>query len=249
MSCDTQRLAMDYHIIGIRECAAEVSRYLVAIEGMDLEDPLRIRLMSHLQYYAQQREVSGKVSSSSCWPATPYQTNSLSATAYQTYMQQPTACNTYTSQIPHTVHSYSTTNTLTNSSPTSIQTNVDHPNGTVVNISTPIQSVSLNPQQIQQSRTERAHHDPQAQNHGPQQSVQHPEYSSDQTQEHQNVSYMEMNSNNQRNLSTASAVSFDNLSHYSTNNTISYSASGGALNYIGTSGSKPYRPWGTEMAY
>ncbi|XP_013107438.2 hairy/enhancer-of-split related with YRPW motif protein [Stomoxys calcitrans] len=57
---DPQRFAMDYHIIGFRECAAEVARYLVTIEGMDIQDPLRLRLMSHLQYFVQQRELSVK---------------------------------------------------------------------------------------------------------------------------------------------------------------------------------------------
>uniref|UniRef100_A0A182RSL8 Hairy/enhancer-of-split related with YRPW motif protein n=1 Tax=Anopheles funestus TaxID=62324 RepID=A0A182RSL8_ANOFN len=59
-SYDPQRFAMDYHIIGFRECVAEVARYLVTIEGMDVQDPLRLRLMSHLQCFATQRELSSK---------------------------------------------------------------------------------------------------------------------------------------------------------------------------------------------
>lgn len=51
---------MDYHNIGFRECAAEVARYLVTIEGMDIQDPLRLRLMSHLQCYAAQRDLASK---------------------------------------------------------------------------------------------------------------------------------------------------------------------------------------------
>ncbi|KAL3215076.1 hypothetical protein MRX96_006658 [Rhipicephalus microplus] len=55
--------------MGFRECASEVARYLVAIEGIDLQDPLRLRLMSHLQCYSAQRELAAK---SSCWsPASP----------------------------------------------------------------------------------------------------------------------------------------------------------------------------------
>jgi len=57
---DTASLAMDYRIVGFRECAAEVSRYLVSIEGMDLQDPLRLRLIGHLQCYSAQREASAK---------------------------------------------------------------------------------------------------------------------------------------------------------------------------------------------
>ena len=40
---------------GFRECMGEVSRYLVAVEGMHLEEPLRLRLMSHLQATATAR--------------------------------------------------------------------------------------------------------------------------------------------------------------------------------------------------
>ena len=51
---------MDYRLVGFRECAAEVSRYLVSIEGIDLQDPLRQRLIGHLQCYGAQREASAK---------------------------------------------------------------------------------------------------------------------------------------------------------------------------------------------
>lgn len=57
---DTAALAMDYRSVGFRECAAEVARYLVTIEGMDIQDPLRLRLLSHLQCYSAQREVATK---------------------------------------------------------------------------------------------------------------------------------------------------------------------------------------------
>jgi hairy and enhancer of split related with YRPW motif len=63
---DPQRYAMDYHSIGFRECASEVARYLVSCEGLDIQDPLRLRLMSHLQCFAAQRELASK----SC--STPY---------------------------------------------------------------------------------------------------------------------------------------------------------------------------------
>ena len=51
---------MDYRSVGFRECAAEVARYLVTVEGMDIQDPLRLRLMSHLQCYSAQREAATK---------------------------------------------------------------------------------------------------------------------------------------------------------------------------------------------
>ncbi|PIK40047.1 putative hairy/enhancer-of-split related with YRPW motif protein 1 [Apostichopus japonicus] len=52
--------AMDYRVLGLRECASEVARYLVTVEGMDLQDPLRLRLLSHLQCYMAQREIQSR---------------------------------------------------------------------------------------------------------------------------------------------------------------------------------------------
>ena len=45
------RVAMDYQNLGFRDCIAELSRYLVTVEGMDLQEPLRLRLMSHLHSF------------------------------------------------------------------------------------------------------------------------------------------------------------------------------------------------------
>lgn len=53
---DAHALAMDYRGLGFRECLAETARYLSIIEGLDNADPLRIRLVSHLNNYASQRE-------------------------------------------------------------------------------------------------------------------------------------------------------------------------------------------------
>ncbi|KAJ1531633.1 hypothetical protein ONE63_000305 [Megalurothrips usitatus] len=69
LAYDPQRFAMDYHNIGFRECAAEVARYLVTVEGLDIQDPLRLRLMSHLQCFAAQRELASKqAASATCTP-------------------------------------------------------------------------------------------------------------------------------------------------------------------------------------
>ncbi|CAN8017277.1 hairy/enhancer-of-split related with YRPW motif protein [Ixodes scapularis] len=68
---DPHKFAMDYHTMGFRECASEVARYLVAIEGIDLQDPLRLRLMSHLQCYTAQRELAAKTATSWSPNATP----------------------------------------------------------------------------------------------------------------------------------------------------------------------------------
>lgn len=55
---DAHALAMDYRSLGFRECLAEVARYLSIIEGLDANDPLRVRLVSHLNNYASQREAA-----------------------------------------------------------------------------------------------------------------------------------------------------------------------------------------------
>lgn len=54
MVCDPSKFAMDYHNIGFQECIAEVNKQL-SVEGLDLQDPLRMRLMSHLQSVSAQR--------------------------------------------------------------------------------------------------------------------------------------------------------------------------------------------------
>lgn len=79
-SFDPHKFATDYHSIGFRECASEVARYMVAIEGMDLQDPLRLRLMSHLQCYSAQRELALKSASShSGWNPSAFTTPQFAA--------------------------------------------------------------------------------------------------------------------------------------------------------------------------
>lgn len=73
MTFDPQRYAMDYHVIGFQECVSEVARYLIAHEGMDIQNPLRMRLLSHLRCFAAQRELSMKSTTPSAnqnWTAT-----------------------------------------------------------------------------------------------------------------------------------------------------------------------------------
>ncbi|KAK3588580.1 hypothetical protein CHS0354_001905 [Potamilus streckersoni] len=69
---DPHAFAMDYRSVGFRECAAEVARYLVAVEGIDLQDPMRLRLLSHLQCYSAQRETTSKAPfQNSSWESSP----------------------------------------------------------------------------------------------------------------------------------------------------------------------------------
>lgn len=59
---DTAVLAMDYRTVGFRECAAEVTRYLISVEGLDIQDPMKLRLMNHLQCYCAQRDAAARSS-------------------------------------------------------------------------------------------------------------------------------------------------------------------------------------------
>lgn len=52
------RAFLDYRIMGFRECVAEVARYLTSVEGLDMKDPLRVRMLNHLENYLAQRELA-----------------------------------------------------------------------------------------------------------------------------------------------------------------------------------------------
>lgn len=56
--------------MGFRECVAEVIRYLERIEGLDIQNPLRLRLTSHLQCCAAQRELASKQATAASSPWT-----------------------------------------------------------------------------------------------------------------------------------------------------------------------------------
>lgn len=64
---DPHKYAVDYHGMGFRECLAEVSRYLERIEGMDAQNPMRLRLTSHLQCCAAQKELALKQAATTPW--------------------------------------------------------------------------------------------------------------------------------------------------------------------------------------
>jgi YRPW motif-containing protein len=67
----------DAHASGFRECIDEISRYLLSIEGFDLQHPLRLRLLSHLECFTE-RSISP--SSNQSWPILHQQTPSAFAT-------------------------------------------------------------------------------------------------------------------------------------------------------------------------
>ncbi|XP_004851089.1 hairy/enhancer-of-split related with YRPW motif-like protein isoform X2 [Heterocephalus glaber] len=70
---DARALAVDFRSIGFRECLTEVIRYLGVLEGPSSRaDPVRIRLLSHLNSYAAEMEPSPIPSSPLALPAWPW---------------------------------------------------------------------------------------------------------------------------------------------------------------------------------
>ncbi|CAL1584700.1 unnamed protein product [Knipowitschia caucasica] len=91
---DAHALAMDYRGLGFRECLAETARYLSIIEGLDSTDPMRIRLVSHLNNYASQREAHSGLShlawgSAFGSPPTAHLTHSLHLLQHQPALTAP----------------------------------------------------------------------------------------------------------------------------------------------------------------
>jgi hairy and enhancer of split related with YRPW motif len=232
---------MDYHIIGFRECASEVARYLVTIEGMDIQDPLRLRLMSHLQCFVAQRELSAKSSTTgvtnSNWSNT-YQPN-YSTQGYQTYPgtspvtphqqqqnQQQNAFNssymsasgsssTYlnSSIVPQSPeYSSSGYGTTANSSTTSATNTSSSSNNALTTSPAPIQTATSEQQQQQQA-------------------------------ESQQPIYTDLSNTNDRLLNLGG--SYHNYGHA---NQLYGSANNNGYNN-NNNNSKPYRPWHPEMAY
>ncbi|CDW56020.1 hairy:enhancer of split related with YRPW motif [Trichuris trichiura] len=78
VTCDLQRLATDYLLAGYRECVAEVAKYLYSVEGLDQQNPLRNRLISHLQYYGTQWATTAchlRINAAAPYQTPPWSTN------------------------------------------------------------------------------------------------------------------------------------------------------------------------------
>ncbi|XP_040325686.1 hairy/enhancer-of-split related with YRPW motif-like protein [Herpailurus yagouaroundi] len=70
---DARALAVDFRSIGFRECLTEVIRYLGVLEGPSSRaDPVRIRLLSHLNSYAAEMEPSPTPAGPLAFPAWPW---------------------------------------------------------------------------------------------------------------------------------------------------------------------------------
>lgn len=50
---------VDLRSAGFRECAAEVARYLMSVEGMEPHEPLPVRLLTHLHNSLARKEHEG----------------------------------------------------------------------------------------------------------------------------------------------------------------------------------------------
>lgn len=225
LTLDSQRFAMDYHIIGFRECISEVARYLMNVEGMDAQDPLRIRLMSHLQCFAAQIDISTKSSNTSAsFSQTPYQP-SYTIPYHQNYSTHSTGVNNYINNLPptHTCERIAT----------SILSN--HSGAHTLTV--PNSAVSQTPENEPQQ-----HNSHQNVHHETQQHQEHLQYSNS-LESHPDLTgptYTDISTNTQRNASTSTGNIYSNPQY------ILPSSSYGNAVYTG---SKPYRPWGAEMAY
>ncbi|XP_064204231.1 hairy/enhancer-of-split related with YRPW motif protein 1-like [Anguilla rostrata] len=116
---DAHALAMDYRGLGFRECLAETARYLSIMEGLDSADPLRIRLVSHLNSYASQREVHsglGHLAWGSAFGTPPAHLAHHLLLQQQQQQQQTAASRSTTSSPPS---SSSASSSSSSSSPTS----------------------------------------------------------------------------------------------------------------------------------
>ncbi|XP_055690290.1 hairy/enhancer-of-split related with YRPW motif protein [Lutzomyia longipalpis] len=235
---DPQRFAMDYHIIGFRECASEVARYLVTIEGMDIQDPLRLRLMSHLQCFVAQRELSAKNShhaaavqptTGTAW-STPGSSggSSWSATgtayhhaAYQNYAPQPTTSSTSGGYVPQLPAPVPPVDALHDTDASTAAT------------STHQTDVSVQHQEAQQQH--------------------YPNNNQDHSQSNAGPIYTDLSSAVHRSTASIHGSAYAQHSHYPTGSAQSYAVPTSGYNNNNAAppgnGAKPYRPWGAEMAY
>jgi hairy and enhancer of split related with YRPW motif len=232
---DPQRFAMDYHIIGFRECATEVARYLVTFEGMDIQDPLRLRLMSHLQCFVAQWEVK---SNHSYQPTAGYHT----PPSYQNY---PTA----TSTSSNSYHYPTPPNPVT---PIHLQ-------HTASSTMAPDTTNAQHQQQQQQQQQTGHLHGQQQQ----QQQQQHYATGHETTQQQplqtlqhhtdpnnpQEPTYTDLSSSVHASRLTSVSLGYGNPQYPSSSaQTYDNEVAGSGYNNNGKQ-NPPYRPWGAEMAY
>ncbi|XP_018328639.1 hairy/enhancer-of-split related with YRPW motif protein [Agrilus planipennis] len=134
LAYDPHKYAMDYHGMGFRECVAEVIRYLERIEGLDVQNPLRLRLTSHLQCCAAQRELASKQAAAAATSPWTYGTtqypplNPLPPTATATNPSNITSHHQPTSSLhSQTMHELSHFDLPTSCSQTTVSSMLEPP--------------------------------------------------------------------------------------------------------------------------
>ncbi|XP_058835970.1 hairy/enhancer-of-split related with YRPW motif protein [Topomyia yanbarensis] len=234
-SYDPQRFAMDYHIIGFRECVAEVARYLVSIEGMDVQDPLRLRLMSHLQCFLTQRELTTKSNASPAWThSNSYQPAYPPSTSYYHQNYAPQTATASAAYIPQV-----------GTIPTHDQTNLSHASAHQVphtlHSSAYATSATVSSHDLYTSQHDANTH--QGQHSQQQQQQQQPQQS--QSADPNGPTYTDI-SNLHPSRDISASVGYGNPQYPVSTSTHGYSATSNSYN--NNNSSKPYRPWGAEMA-
>lgn len=253
MAFDPQRFAMDYHIIGFRECASEVARYLVTIEGMDIQDPLRLRLMSHLQCFVAQRELSkssaAATMSSSNWNS--YQPNYPPPTqGYQTYPATPVTPTSHHQSGSSSQH-HSSFNSSSSYMPSSSYLGSSHSilpqspeysssSGYASTSNNSSSSANVNTSSSSASNNNNASTSPVPQ-HAVSSSSSDPAAQQSQDNQQQPI-YTDLSNSNDR-----LQLSLNGNYHYGNANQLY--ANTGNNGYNNNNNSKPYRPWHPEMAY
>lgn len=253
---ESQRIAVDSYMMGFRECATEmaleVSRYLVTIEGMDIQDPLKMRLLSHLEYYAQQRAAAV---ASSHWPSSHATPTVPSASAYQPNCTSPSAAYHI---YPPTAPVYPTpapmASVRSHQQPitqTTVTATIHHE----TNDASKAQSatISINHSQPQSPQeTTQTHEQQQQQMHQQQQQQQQHHTYTTESQGYETTTYLELTAaNHQRghhlgygNTLAASAASAYHHQGYGPS-----APTSGNYGAVAVNNARPYRPWGAEMAY
>jgi len=253
-----QRFAMEYHIIGFRECASEVARYLVTIEGMDIQDPLRLRLMSHLQCFVAQRELSAKSSTSAAGVSSTnwqnsYQPNYTSQSAYpQTYptatpitphQQQQHNQQQSTASFTSSYMSTPSSSYLTPQSPAEYSSGY----GTSVGGTGSANSSSTSAANISSSSGN--NNTSTATSPAPVSSTTNDQQQQQQQQQDGQPIYTDLSNTNDRLALAGSYHHYGNANQLYGNGSNTNGSGGYNSNNNNNNNSKPYRPWHPEMAY
>ncbi len=61
MSGQIKDISTDYAEMGFRDCISEVSQLFLEIEGIQVQSPFRLRLLSHLKCFSEQKSTEMRV--------------------------------------------------------------------------------------------------------------------------------------------------------------------------------------------